>query len=161
MANKKENDTGDNYLETENPLLLLAEENGALRALMQNIVFDFSQDDEVSKVVLDGSLARLSAFKNHYRKIDEVLLYFLHDEKKADEFREEEKSVSDTYDELMKDVSDVFGHKKEWIQLLDMMEKNIIHENHFLLPRLEMTLNDFDLQTIWIAFLGYPGCLIS
>jgi hypothetical protein len=43
---------------------------------------------------------------------------------------------------------------------LDNIEKNIIYENHFLLPLMEQRLSEFDLRTIWIAFLGYERCLI-
>lgn len=148
-----------NYLEEENPLLLLAEENGALRALMKNIRFDFSSFDDVSFHVLKEELKRLDQIRYHYLKIDEVLLYFLKDEKKEKEIKVKEKNILNTLAHLNEEL-DIEKYKEDYLLLLDEIEKNIVYENHFLLPCLEERLNSFELQLIWISFLGYQKCLL-
>lgn len=150
----------DNYLVSENPLLLLAEENGALRALSKNIVFDFSDDDDISRSMLLHLLPKLSQIKNHFSKIEEILLCFLPDEEKKKEIISKEKLILSKLEELSEEMTEFLSHRKEWILLLDDIEKNIIYENHFLLPLMEQRLSEFDLRTIWIAFLGYARCLI-
>ncbi len=150
----------ENYLTEENPLLLLAEENGALRALKKNIRFDFSTQDDLSLSLLKEEIARLDQIKYHFKKIENVLLPFLDDETKKKEILSREKNILQRMTALEKEENP-FANKDEWLSLLDEIETNIIYENHFLLPLMEERLDSFLLKVIWISFLNYKTCLID
>ncbi len=150
----------ENYLTEENPLLLLAEENGALRALKKNIRFDFSTQDDLSISLLKEEIARLDQIKYHFKKIENVLLPFLDDETKKKEFLSREKNILQRMTALEKEENP-FANKDEWLSLLDEIETNIVYENHFLLPLMEERLDSFLLKVIWISFLNYKTCLID
>lgn len=149
-----------NYLTEENPLLLLAEENGALRALKKNIRFDFSTQDELSLSLLKEEIARLDQIKYHFEKIEKVLLPFLDDETKKKEILSREKKVLRRMTALEKEENP-FANQDEWLSLLDEIEANIVYENHFLLPLMEERLDSFLLKVIWVSFLNYKTCLID
>ncbi len=150
----------ENYLTEENPLLLLAEENGALRALKKNIRFDFSTQDDLSISLLKEEIARLDQIKYHFKKIENVLLPFLDDETKKKEILSREKNILQRMTALEKEENP-FANKDEWLSLLDEIETNIVYENHFLLPLMEERLDSFLLKVIWISFLNYKTCLID
>ncbi len=150
----------ENYLTEENPLLLLAEENGALRALKKNIRFDFSTQDDLSISLLKEEIARLDQIKYHFKKIENVLLPFLDDETKRKEILSREKNILQRMTALEKEENP-FANKDEWLSLLDEIETNIVYENHFLLPLMEEKLDSFLLKVIWISFLNYKTCLID
>jgi hypothetical protein len=153
LTSKGKGETQD-YREEENPLLLLAEENGALRALMKNIYFDLSTLDDLSKRLLVEEYERLGQIKHHFEKIDKVCLCFLDDEKSL-EIRNAQKKIMKEYHDL-EETKDI----QSLPLLLEDIEKNIIHENHFLLPLLEEKLDDAQLRMIWIAFMGFDKCLL-
>lgn len=150
----------ENYLTEENPLLLLAEENGALRALKKNIRFDFSTQDDLSLSLLKEEIARLDQIKYHFKKIENVLLPFLDDETKKKEILSREKNILQRMTALEKEENP-FANKDESLSLLDEIETNIVYENHFLLPLMEEKLDSFLLKVIWISFLNYKTCLIE
>ncbi len=150
----------ENYLTEENPLLLLAEENGALRALKKNIRFDFSTQDDLSLSLLKEEIARLDQIKYHFKKIENVLLPFLDDETKKKEILSREKNILQRMTALEKEENP-FANKDESLSLLDEIETNIVYENHFLLPLMEEKLDSFLLKVIWISFLNYKTCLID
>ncbi len=150
----------ENYLAEENPLLLLAEENGALRALKKNIRFDFSTQDDLSISLLKEEMSRLDQIKYHFKKIENVLLPFLDDETKKKEILSREKNILQRMTALEKEENP-FANKDEWLSLLDEIETNIVYENHFLLPLMEERLDSFLLKVIWISFLNYKTCLID
>lgn len=150
----------ENYLTEENPLLLLAEENGALRALKKNIRFDFSTQDDLSLSLLKEEIARLDQIKYHFKKIENVLLPFLDDETKKKEILSREKNILQRMTALEKEENP-FANKDEWLSLLDEIETNIVYENHFLLPLMEERLDSFLLKVIWISFLNCKTCLIE
>ncbi len=150
----------ENYLTEENPLLLLAEENGALRALNKNIRFDFQSEDELSLSMLRDEIQRLDQIEYHFEKIENVLLLFLEDETKKKEILSSEKNILQRKRNLDLE-NDLFENKKEWLSLLDEIERNIVYENHFLLPLMEEKLDSFQLKMIWVSFLNYQNCLLD
>ncbi len=157
-SHKKKNE--GNYLAEENPLLLLAEENGALRALNKNIRFDFQTQDDFSASLLENEIKRLDQIKYHFEKIGKVLLPFLDDETKKKEILSSERDILQKKTNLEKEGR-LFENKNGWLSLLDEIEENIVYENHFLLPLMEDRLDPFQLKVIWVSFLNYKTCLID
>ncbi len=157
-SHKEKNE--ENYLTEENPLLLLAEENGALRALNKNIRFDFQTQDDFSASLLENEIKRLDQIKYHFEKIEKVLLPFLDDETKKKEILSSERDILQKKTNLEKEER-LFENKNGWLSLLDEIEENIVYENHFLFPLMEDRLNSFLLKVIWVSFLNYKTCLID
>ena len=148
--------------EDDNPLVIFAEENGALRALLVNIRTDLSSLDEVAVSMLDEELNRLSQIQIHYRKKEEILFPYLTklDVKGLDQVKSKDEKVL----EVLKNLSqskDPYETKKEGIlSLLRQIEENIAYENHFLLPILDDHLKEEELFDIILQSEEIGYCLI-
>lgn len=143
--------------EQKNPLVYLAEENGALRALRKNILLELSYED-FSKEHVRWATERLLQVKKHYAKIQNVLFPFLkgewEEEKKVISF-EEERVVSLLSKYLLSFDTEIL------YDALLQLEKNIKKENHLLLPYFEERYSLEEMMTFFDDFKRIGGCLIS
>lgn len=143
--------------EQKNPLVYLAEENGALRALKKNILLELSYED-ASKEHVRWATERLLQVKKHYAKIQNVLFPFLKGELKEEQtalFSEEEKVVSLLSNYLLSGDTEIL------YDALFQLEKNIEKENHLLLPYLEENYSLEEMMPFFDDFKRIGGCLIS
>lgn len=150
-----------NYLE-ENPLVVFAEENGALRALMKNIRIDMESKDEVAKRMLLDELNRFGEIAIHYQKKEELLFPLL--EKYSVDALEERKKEDDEVLLLQKQnlasLKEGKIDKDRLHQLLQLTEKEITDENHFLLPILDEKMTEEELLALTLASDNIGYCLI-
>ena len=151
------------YEEEDNPLVIFAEENGALRALYRNIRIDNSGNDEVSLSLLKEETRRLLGLSLHYQKKEEVLFPYLRkiDFSGLDERKKEDdallKAINEIHDYLLKENK--IPHERI-SALYDKLEKIILDENRVLLPALEDHLKDSDLNAIKEKMDSYGYFLI-
>ena len=151
------------YEEEDNPLVIFAEENGALRALYRNIRIDNSGNDEVSLSLLKEETRRLLGLSLHYQKKEEVLFPYLRkiDFALLDERKKEDdallKAIHEIHDYLLKENK--IPHERI-SALYDKLEKIILDENRVLLPALEDHLKDSDLNAIKEKMDSYGYFLI-
>ena len=152
------------YQEDENPLILFAQENGALRALLDNVAIDIENEDEVGRRMLKDEFARLTKITNHYQKKEAFLFPLL---EKLDV-----KTLADVHDKdeevlsLIKELNEKFKndnphiYKDKISHVVSLIRENIVYENKFLLPILDEHLSDEELHALKIHFdlIGY--CLI-
>lgn len=147
-------------MEKDNVLVLLAEENGALRALMKNILLDLETEDELSKSMLRSEMGRFSQISLHFKKV-RILLNLLPkemEEKKKDIEKKEEMILSSLHIlSKEKDFHHVDGEVREFLSLV---ENNIADENHFLLPYLEENDSFEELSFFLPSFDEIGYCLI-
>lgn len=159
---KKDKNSEDNSNYTDmNPLMIFAQENGAIRALIHNITRDINEDDEVSKRILTDEMNRLSNILLHYKKKEMILFPFL--KKLNVETLDEVKSKDDIVLLTLNNIN--INIKKNGIKfyyedikkLLNLIEENISYENKFLLPILDEHLSDSELSEIesYSDKLGY------
>ncbi len=143
--------SSSSYDEEENPLILMAEENGALRALSKNILLDSKGEDEVAKKMLRDEFGRLSFLSLHYRKKEEILFPYLKKfgiEDLAERKKKDEENLS-KIQELKRRIEKEEGAPIPEIRLLlDSLESVIVDENHFLLPVLDGNLSEEELSKI-------------
>lgn len=135
------------YQMEKDPLVLLAEENGALRALIRNIQFDIQgkHNDEVYWNMISYEMERLSSIRYHYEKMQRLFIPLLKEKgvEDLDVVIEKENDVVSSIAELREerryDEKDV---KDRILELLSCIESNIVYENHFLLPILDGTFTE-------------------
>ena len=143
--------SSSSYDEEENPLILMAEENGALRALSKNILLDSKGEDEVAKKMLRDEFGRLSFLSLHYRKKEEILFPYLKKfgiEDLAERKKKDEENLS-KIQELKRRIEKEEGAPIPEIRLLlASLESVIVDENHFLLPVLDGNLSEEELSEI-------------
>lgn len=153
IINEKEDSKSLTY--SNNPLILLAEENGAIRALKESINFECTNNemDEISNSLLHIYLNRLSDIKLHYDKIQALVVnrldkYYIIP--KGNIKSNEEKVI-----ETLKYLTSFEGnYNKEEIQLiksvLEQIEEIIDYENNILLPLLDELISDDELLNMYI-----------
>ena len=135
----------------DNPLVLRAEENGAIRALRENRQKDRkSPKDDFRIQILDEERKRLSGITLHYNKIKDLLLPLIQD--LPQESKEEIVSDRDVALSDRKNFKTRLKAKDQGQTLDESFQKRIsslmicIHtENEYLLPLLDERLNDFSL----------------
>lgn len=135
----------------DNPLVLRAEENGAIRALRENRQKDRkSPKDDFRIQILDEERKRLSGITLHYNKIKDLLLPLIQD--LPQESKEEIVSDRDVALSDRKNFKTRLKAKDQGQTLEESFQKRIsslmicIHtENEYLLPLLDERLNDFSL----------------
>lgn len=134
-----------------NPLVLRAEENGAIRALRESRQKDRkSPKDDFRIQILDEERKRLSGITLHYNKIKDLLLPLIQD--LPQESKEEIVSDRDVALSDRKNFKTRLKAKDQGQTLEESFQKRIsslmicIHtENEYLLPLLDERLNDFSL----------------
>lgn len=135
----------------DNPLVLRAEENGAIRALRESRQKDRkSPKDDFRIQILDEERKRLSGITLHYNKIKDLLLPLIQD--LPQESKEEIVSDRDVALSDRKNFKTRLKAKDQGQTLEESFQKRIsslmicIHtENEYLLPLLDERLNDFSL----------------
>jgi hypothetical protein len=140
----KKDSVVSSYQLERDPLVLLAEENGALRALLKNLYFDLSSErqDDVTFNMIDYEIHRLLSIRLHYEKIQSLLFPLLEERgvKNLKEVEEKENEVVSSLAELADADLKKEEIKEAVVKVLDQIESNIVYENHFLLPVLDGTL---------------------
>lgn len=157
------NETTTRY-EDQNPLVLFAQENGALKALIENIYIDLKNEDEVGRKMLIDEFLRLKQIRIHYQKKEAILFPFL--EKCGVKTLSVVKQKDDEVLSLIEEINDLFkGHdphqyKDKIHQVTSLIFDTIAYENHFLLPVLDERLKEDELTLIEMNsdLIGY--CLI-
>jgi len=154
------------YDEEENPLVLMAEENGALRALSKNILLDSKGEDEVAKKMLEEEFNRLSSLFLHYQKKEEILFPYLKKlgiEDLAERKKKDEENLSKIQELKRRIEKEEEVPVPEIRLLLDSLESVIVDENRFLLPVLDENLSEEELieikkemDTIGYFLIRYP-----
>ena len=142
-----------NEEDKNNPLYFLAKENSAIRALKESILKDLVYDDQLSKRILNDELERLKQIKNHYLKIEKIILPYF-EEKDTLSYTQKEKEVIVLLNKENK-------KKEEIISLLSLIEENIKTENIDMFPPLEENLSSLELLGIYIEIRKYDNCLIN
>lgn len=135
---------------SENPLILLAEENGALKALLENRKRDlFGPDDSVKESRLKDELFRLKGILLHYQKIKELILPLLPDlsDEAKSEILSDQKTSLDDINEFSKarKRKDTSLRERIFPSLVSSLSININTENEYLLPLLDERLSPLRL----------------
>ena len=162
---KLQSDENHSY-EEENPLVVFAQENGALKALLDNIAIDLnnSDDDPVGKKMLIDEFIRLSEIEIHFTKKHKILFEFL--ERLEVETLPEVQSKDEEILTLIKHLNQSFKkdspylYREEISHVTSLIREGISYENHFLLPILDERLNDDELFYIRKRSDIYGYCLI-
>lgn len=131
------------YILERNPLVYLAMENGAIRALKKNVLMDLNSEDEISKKMLPIEKERLLDIKKHYEKIRKTIFPFIGEHLKKEQsltIQKEEKVIS-----YLKGNLD----REAFFEVLSLIEQNIIEENHLYLPYVE---DNYELEEILYFF---------
>lgn len=153
------------YHTEKDPLVLLAEENGAFRALMKNIRFDLFSDkeDNVTREMLHYGVKRLTAIHLHYEKIQKVIFPELQkrDVSTLNEVKEKEDSIVLELQSLIKE-KDLFteNNKERLVQILSDIEYNITYEHHFLFPILDGNLTKEEAMMMYVDELRIGLALV-
>lgn len=148
-------------MEKDDVLVLLAEENGALRALSKNILLDLETEDDVSKSMLKDEMERLSQISLHFKKVNILLELLPCDMKeKKKEILEKEADILSSLDRLH-EKKDFHLMSEEVRSLLQDIEEGIVRENHFLLPFLEENYSFEELSFFLSSFDEVGYCLIK
>lgn len=152
------------YQEDENPLILFAQENGALRALLDNVAIDVENEDEVGRRMLKDEFDRLLQISIHYQKKETFLFPLL---EKLDV-----KTLADVHDKdeevlsLIKELNEKFKndnphiYKDKISHVVSLIRVNIVYENKFLLPILDEHLTEEELHALKMHFDLFGYCLI-
>lgn len=158
-ANAKVPEVNENTIsalsDEKNPLVLLAEENGAFRALMKTIQTDLQHEDDIALHMLKESLERIQVLSLHYDKMQKLIFPLL------DHFgvenlstyinKEEEVLVSLRKIKVKNDASiSPFEYKEEIKGVMDKIETNIIYENRFFFPVLEENMDEISLYELYL-----------
>ncbi len=150
-----ENSTYRSLSDEKNPLVLLAEENGAFRALMKTIRMDLNQEDRVSLSMLKDSLERIQILSLHYDKMQKLIFPLL------EKYEVENLSLYIDKEEdvllLLKKIKvkndaslSPFEYQDEIKEALDKMESNIVYENRFFFPVLEENMDEISLFELYL-----------
>ncbi len=133
----------------KNPLVLLAEENGAFRALSQSIRIELNNNDNESKSLITDYLERFRQINLHYKKIQNLLFPYLKtlDANALRSIKEKEDYITDELNEILQTNE---YSKDKILNVLNKTESNIIHENKFIYPLLEEELSSIELYEIYL-----------
>lgn len=147
-------------MEKDDVLVLLAEENGALRALSKNILLDLETEDDVSKNMLEDEMERLSQISLHFKKVNILLELLPCDMKEKKVILEEEADILSSLNRLH-EKKDFHLVSEEVPSLLQDIEEGIVRENHFLFPYLEENYSFEELSFFLPSFDEVGYCLIK
>ncbi len=141
--------------EEKNPLVLLAEENGAFRALMKTIKTDLQHEDDVSLHMLHDSLERIQILSLHYDKMQKLIFPLLDRfgvEDLSTYINKEEEVLTSLRKIKVKNDAFIspFEYKDEIKEVLDKIESNIVYENRFFFPVLEENMDDISLYELYL-----------
>ncbi len=138
--------------EEKNPLVLLAEENGAFRALMKTIRMDLMQEDEVSRRMLVSSFERIQALSLHYEKMQKLVFPLLkqYGIENTEAFRENEDRILMNLKTTWKLLKEGTKKEEDIRKILDAIEANIVKENRFFLPVLEANMDEIALYEMYL-----------
>jgi DUF438 domain-containing protein len=158
--------TENHDYEEENPLVVFAQENGALKALLDNIAIDLNNEanDQVGQRMLKDEFKRLSQIEIHFSKKHKILFEFL--EKYEVETLTEVRSKDEEILRLIKDLNNQFENNNPYIyreeisHTTSLIREGIAYENHFLLPILDERLNEDELFYIQKRSDIFGYCLI-
>ena len=133
---KKQEREEDKY----NPLVLLASENGAFRALSRSILSELETGDEVASNILPEFFTRMKSLSIHFEK---VALFFPELTKKVrNKAVQNQKELEGMISPLLVlSGSELINRKEEVETFLYTLENNICFENQVLLPELEEKLS--------------------
>lgn len=139
----------------KNPLVLLAEENGAFRALMKTIRIDLSHDDAVSLSMLNDSLERIQILSLHYDKMQKLIFPLLdqYDVENLSSYIDKEEDVLMSLRKIkVKNDAGIspFVYEEEIKETLDKIETNITYENRFFFPVLEENMDEISLYELYL-----------
>ncbi len=139
----------------KNPLVLLAEENGAFRALMKTIRIDLSHDDAVSLSMLKDSLERIQILSLHYDKMQKLIFPLLdkYDVENLFSYIDKEEDVLMSLRKIkVKNDCGIspFEYEEEIKETLDKIETNITYENRFFFPVLEENMDEISLYELYL-----------
>lgn len=139
----------------KNPLVLLAEENGAFRALMKTIRIDLSHDDAVSLSMLNDSLERIQILSLHYDKMQKLIFPLLdqYDVENLSSYIDKEEDVLMSLRKIkVKNDAGIspFEYEEEIKETLDKIETNITYENRFFFPVLEENMDEISLYELYL-----------
>ncbi len=135
----------------ENPLVLRAEENGAIRALRENRQKDRNGPKDGLRIQrLNDEIGRLSGITLHYNKVKELILPLISDlDQKA---KDEIVSDRDIALDNRNDFSSALAGSQSEQAIKDCFKKRVSSlsicirtENEYLYPLLDERLNDFSL----------------
>lgn len=138
---KKVIENYDALYEDENPLVIFAQENGAIRALMKNLLLDLEHcDEDLGKRMVVLYIDRLRNIQIHYRKKKEIFLPFLKERNLAIDgilFKDEEvlNSLKNLWTNLKEE--NVLPYKKDIQEVCIQIEAQIKEENQVILPYIE------------------------
>lgn len=150
-----QNDYYSSLSDQKNPLVLLAEENGAFRALMKTIRIDISHEDSVSLSMLKDSLERIQILSLHYDKMQKLIFPLLakYEVENISSYIDKEEDVLTSLRKI-KVKNDVgispFEYEEEIKDTLDKIETNITYENRFFFPVLEENMDEISLYELYL-----------
>lgn len=147
-------------MEKDDVLVLLAEENGALRALSKNILLDLETEDDVSKNMLEDEMERLSQISLHFKKVNILLELLPCDMEEKKVILEKEADIMSSLNRLH-EKKDFHLVNEEVPSLLQDIEEGIVRENHFLFPYLEENYSFEELSFFLSSFDEVGYCLIK
>lgn len=160
----EENLPTSSLFEEKNPLILLAEENGALRALSKTIKMDLEREDEISKKMLVSSIERFLALTVHYEKMQKLIFPLLEKQgvKDIPYWVKRENDALISLKRIHKDIqgNNPFLYQNEIKNFLEDVEKNIVYENRFFFPVLDDSLNEIELYELYLQERMIGFCLI-
>lgn len=147
-----------------NPLVIFAEENGALKALIDNIRIDLDSFDEIGKRMLIDEFDRLKQIKLHYLKKEEVLFPYLekYQVSSLDVVKEKDdlilKSIFSLNESFKKETP--YNYVKQINDVIGLILDSVSYENKYLLVILDDNLSIDELYEITNKFNDIGYCLI-
>lgn len=150
------------YIEDHNPLVLLAMENSALRALLHSLRQDINYFDELGKKMIPELLERLNTISIHYKKIEKLIVPELikYDYKETEDIIKEDKRILEVISSFRnKNIEE--EDRTPLLNLLEDIEQMIVKENHILLPILDERLNEDQLLQLYFDECEIGFCLIK
>ena len=150
------------YIEDHNPLVLLAMENSALRALLHSLRQDVNYFDELGKKMIPELLERLNTISIHYKKIEELIVPELvkYDYKETEAIIKEDKRILEVISSY-RNKNILEEDRTPLLNLLEDIEQMIVKENHILLPILDERLNEEQLLELYFKECEIGFCLIK
>lgn len=150
-----QNDSYSSLSDEKNPLVLLAEENGAFRALMKTIRIDISHEDSVSLSMLKDSLERIQILSLHYDKLQKLIFPLLakYEVENISSYIDKEEDVLTSLRKIkVKNDAGIspFEYEEEIKDTLDKIETNITYENRFFFPVLEENMDEISLYELYL-----------
>lgn len=150
-----QNDSYSSLSDEKNPLVLLAEENGAFRALMKTIRIDISHEDSVSLSMLKDSLERIQILSLHYDKMQKLIFPLLakYEVENISSYIDKEEDVLTSLRKIkVKNDAGIspFEYEEEIKDTLDKIETNITYENRFFFPVLEENMDEISLYELYL-----------